>query len=105
MSKVVSCIFEPEPEQWGLRGDPFLWEYLKERYQTVAFPYSIQMFCEDLDGVFEELIGEFPVSGKDYYIEQFAKKHVGMSTGWLSGAFWRNTAIPLLLRRLEQVNQ
>ena len=105
MNQFVSGIFEPEPDQWGLRGDPFLGEYLMERDQTVVFPYSIQMFREDLYGIFEELIGEFPVSGKDYYVEQFAEKHVGMSTGWLSGTFWRNTAIPLLLRRLEQANQ
>ena len=30
-TKSVSAIFDPEPLQWGLRGDPFLWEYLKEQ--------------------------------------------------------------------------
>ena len=32
----VSIIFTPEPDQWGLRGDPFLWQLLKERYQAGA---------------------------------------------------------------------
>ena len=35
----VSIIFTPEPDQWGLRGDPFLWQLLKERYQAVELPY------------------------------------------------------------------
>lgn len=36
----VSIIFTPEPDQWGLRGDPFLWQLLKERYQAVELPYT-----------------------------------------------------------------
>ena len=38
-------------------------------------------------------------------VDQFAKTHVGMSTGWISGDFWQATAIPLLMKRLEQANR
>ena len=27
--KKVSSIFEKVPEKWGLRGDPYFWDYLK----------------------------------------------------------------------------
>ena len=37
--RYVSVIFTPEPGQWGLRGDPFLWRLLKERYQAAELPY------------------------------------------------------------------
>lgn len=37
-------------------------------------------------------------------MERFAKTHVGMSTGWVSGDFWLDTAIPLLMERLERAN-
>lgn len=103
-AKYVASIFVSEPDQWGLRGDPFLWEYLKEQYQTVSLPYSPKVFREDIFRVFAELTGELPARGKQYYVASFAKTHVGMSTGWLSGDFWIDTAIPLLLERLERSN-
>lgn len=104
-AKCVALIFDPEPDQWGLRGDPFLWEYLKERYRGVNLPYSPQALREDVLHIFAELTGELPAPGEHYYVEQFAKTHVGMSTGWLSGDFWRDTAIPLLMERLEQAGR
>ena len=47
-TKSVSTIFDPEPLQWGLRGDPFLWEYLKEQYQDMPLPYSAKTLREDI---------------------------------------------------------
>lgn len=104
-TKSVALIFDPEPYQWGLRGDPFLWQLLKKRYQAVELPYSPETLREDILSVFRSLTDELPESGKDCYVEQFAKTHVGMSTGWLCGDFWIGTAIPLLIERLEQANQ
>ncbi len=34
----VSEIFEEEPMQWGLRGDPFLWRELKDRFKNTEMP-------------------------------------------------------------------
>ena len=104
-AEFVACIFEPEPVQWGLRGDPFMWQLLKERYQTVELPYSPKVLREEILRVFADLTGELPKPGKHYYVDQFAKTHVGMSTGWISGDFWQATAIPLLMGRLEQANR
>ena len=103
-TKSVSAIFDSDPLQWGLRGDPFLWEYLKEQYQNVQLPYSPKALREDVLRTFFTLTGALPAPGEDYFVEQFAQTHVGMSTGWLSGDFWLNTAIPLLIQRLEQTN-
>ena len=100
----VSIIFTPEPDQWGLRGDPFLWQLLKEQYQTVELPYPPKVLREEILRIFADLTGELPEPGKHYYVNQFAKTHVGMSTGWISGDFWQATAIPLLMERLEQTN-
>lgn len=103
-TKSVSTIFDPEPLQWGLRGDPFLWEYLKEQYQDTPLPYSPKALQEDVLRIFSTLTGALTAPGEDYFVEQFAQTHVGMSTGWLSGDFWLNTAIPLLMQRLEHAN-
>ena len=81
-AEFVACIFEPEPVQWGLRGDPFLWRLLKERYQAVELPYPPNVLREEILHIFADLTGELPEPGKHYYVDQFAKTHVGMSTGW-----------------------
>ena len=36
----VSQVFDPKPEQWGLRGDPYLWDELKEKLEHVELPES-----------------------------------------------------------------
>ena len=66
---------------------------------------SPEALREDILRVFADLTGELPAPGKHYYVDQFAKTHVGMSTGWISGDFWQATAIPLLMERLEQANR
>ena len=100
----VSAIFDPEPAQWGLRGDPFLWHYLKECYALVKLPYPPEKFWEDVFRLFIDLTGEAPAPGGQYFIEKFAKGHVGMSTGFLSGDFWLDQGLPMLLSRLEDQN-
>lgn len=45
-----------------------------------------------------------PNAGEICFVPEFAKKHVGMSTGGISADFWLGTAIPLLVERLEQLN-
>ena len=37
----VSEIFV-ELEQWGLRGDPLLWKYLKNYYAAIELPYPVK---------------------------------------------------------------
>ena len=103
--RYVSVIFTPEPDQWGLRGDPFLWQLLKERYQAVELPYPPKVLREEILRIFAGLTGELPAPDKRYYVERFAKTHVGMSTGWISGGFWLDTDIPLLMERLERANR
>ena len=79
--------------------------FLKERYQAVELPYPPNVLREEILHIFADLTGELPEPGKHYYVDQFAKTHVGMSTGWISGDFWQATAIPLLMERLEQANR
>ena len=31
----LSVIFEEKPERWGLRGDPYFWDYLKDRAENM----------------------------------------------------------------------
>ena len=100
----VSVIFTTEPERWGLRGDPLLWQLLKMRYQTTKLPYPPEKLPEDIAKIVEGLIGEEPRSGQIYKVEQFSRVHVGMSTGMIAWDYWLEKAIPLLRERLERAN-
>lgn len=68
-AEFVDDIFEPEPIQWGLRGDLFLWQLLKERYQTVELPYPPNVLREEIFRIFADLTGELPEPGKHYYVD------------------------------------
>ena len=88
----------------GSSGRPFPVAASEGSYQAVELPYPPNVLREEILRIFADLIGEPPKPGKHYYVDQFAKTHVGMSTGWISGDFWQATAIPLLMERLEQTN-
>ena len=95
----LSKIFEEEPENWGFRGDPYFWDYLKERAESMD-----RISSDELEKWIKEEY--FSVSGKaltDEYgdfvvIKQFA--HGGMSSGGVDNLWWINTGIPLLKSRL-----
>lgn len=105
MKHCVSEIFAERPKRWGLRGDPFLWERLEKRYDTVAAPYPSEELRRGIMQELERLFGKAPSAGAFCFVPEFAKKHVGMSTGGISADFWLDTAIPLLVRRLERLNR
>ena len=97
----LSDIFEEKPKQWGFRGDPYFWDYLKERAK------EMDMLSPD---ALEEWIGAqyLAVTGKvltDVYgdfavVEQF--KHGGMSSGGVDNLWWKEKGIPLLKSRLPR---
>ena len=91
MNHFVSEIFA-EPETWGLRGDPFLWEYLKKYYADIEIPYSIEQFHSEILLTFQEFTGRPLEKGEQYMASEFAKVHAGMSTGQLDGSFWIDKA-------------
>ena len=62
-------------------------------------PPSSEAMKELLERTFEELVGVPVTSTADPYVERYA--HGGMSSGRVSMKFWRDTALPLLLRRSQ----
>ena len=94
-----SELFEPEPETWGLRGDPFLWREMKEHFGDKEIPekegdlaFSLFRYCSD------RLKISINMSDKAY-VEDFAKG--GMSSGEVSCKWWRETGISLLTSRAD----
>ena len=95
----LSKIFEEKPKRWGFRSDPYFWDHLKERAESMDLisPDELEKWIK------AEYLS---VSGKaltDKYmdfavVEQFA--HGGMSSGGVDNQWWVETGIPLLKSRL-----
>lgn len=95
----VSEIFNEKPERWGLRGDPYLWEDMKEEFASVPISVSAEEFREMFYAAFEKLVKVPLTPGISPYCSEYA--HGGMSSGKISGDFWIGTALPLLIDRLK----
>jgi len=94
----VAELFNDEPAQWGLRGDPYLWQELKERFKNTAMPSSKEAVEQLLVEGYESVTGHSIDDQGGIYIERLA--HGGMSSGCISAQFWKNRGIPILLERV-----
>lgn len=99
----LSVIFDPEPESWGFRGDPYFWRYLKKRVARVDLPVDPARLERFIREEHYRLSGTRLAPGSIAIVEAFA--HGGMTSGGLSGAFWTKYAIPLLKERLVRANE
>jgi len=95
--KFVSKYFDPEPVQWGLRGDPHLWRDMKQKTATTNIPTTGDAFEKLLLKLFNELTGEVPQKGKDIYVPKY--ETIGMSKGMISSDFWLDNGFSLLIQR------
>lgn len=99
-------LFIPKPPRWGLRGDPYLWADFETHFNTTHYTnlheYSSADFKELLLQIFHTLTGQvldYLEGNEVIFIEAYDKG--GMSSGCVSGKFWLETGIPLLLERFE----
>ena len=98
----LSVIFKEKPQRWGFRGDPYFWDYLKERAEKmeVLSPGELEEWIkkEYLTVSGKALTNEY---GDFAVVKQFA--HGGMSSGGLDNEWWMQEGIPLLKSRLEKL--
>ena len=100
----LSVIFEERPKQWGFRGDPYFWDHLKRRAESMDLlsPDELEKWIRD---EYYSLSGK-PLTDKymDFAIvKQFA--HGGMSSGGVDNLWWLDKGIPLLKKRLEKLGK
>jgi len=95
--KPVSSLFQVPPAQWGLRGDPFLWEEMVSTIGALPLPENDVEFASLFSETFEHIVGHSLTFQANVFVERFA--HGGMSSGYVSLEFWREEAFPLLMRR------
>jgi hypothetical protein len=99
---VLADLFEPAPDQWGLRGDLFLWMELRQVLCHCELSGTLdrdpECTVEDrLVAAVATLTGTNLGERRDVYVRRYARG--GMSSGMVSCAHWHVTLIPLLARR------
>ncbi|AQP51998.1 hypothetical protein [Tessaracoccus flavescens] len=97
---MLSSLFIPEPEQWGLRGDPHAWAALKEHLSTTAIPSDAAETNRLLRAAFKAVVGadlDDPETPETVFRDEFA--HGGTTSGHVHLPTWRTRLIPLLLTR------
>lgn len=96
---VMMHLFEPEPIQWGFRGDPWVWRAMRDRCPAREPRSSAEAFVL-LRRLFVEVVG---VALADPDLPQWVHRpefgHGGMSSGVVSLSAWREHLMPLLEER------
>ena len=96
---IIENIFNPTPKQWGLRGDPYLWESLRNHFEQVGLPREIDEFEIELIKLFKSKTSKSIFDKESVFVEGYA--HGGMSSGHISIDKWRDEFIPLLMERFS----
>jgi hypothetical protein len=93
-------LFEPEPEQWGLRGDPYAWTTMRELVRDRPRPADTGELTQELVDAFARAVGarlDDPMTREPVHVVEFA--HGGMSSGMVDPSAWRDRILPLLVER------
>ncbi|HOX14935.1 MAG TPA: hypothetical protein PLP18_02290 [Smithellaceae bacterium] len=98
--ETVSCLMTPKPQQWSLRGDPYLWEEMFNHLATTKIPEKINDLIAIIEKAFIELTAHPITYSDNIYIDKH--NHGGMSSGYIDPLFWKNKVIPLLVERYEK---
>ncbi len=101
MNKDLLLIFDNKPEQWGLRGDPYLWSEMREAFAGRSLEISEKDLANEVCKYYEKAVGEPLKYDSQVYVERFA--HGGMSSGYVSGEFWICRGIPKLIDSFRRV--
>jgi hypothetical protein len=95
--KSLAQLFEEEPWQWGMRGDPHLWREMKGTLGSAVYPNTEEQLVALLEQAYEQLTALPLTHPEPIYVERY--NHGGMSGGYVSPQFWLEKAIPLLRAR------
>jgi hypothetical protein len=95
----MADLFDPEPEGWGLRGDPYLWRALRTHLSGADVPTSVDEVISHLRTAFSELVGVDLARDPQSSVYRADFAHGGMSSGMICLDTWRERLMPLLAER------
>ena len=92
-------LFSPRPDDWELRGDPYLWDELSAYLAEVEVPNSANAARQIIVTAIETLTGASLAEAGMVKIDRYPDD--GMSGRHVSLRFWNETALPLLMSRFR----
>ena len=99
----VGLLFDPPPGTWGLRGDPGFWAEMRDHLAAHPLPPESGTLSAMIADSFAALTGVALSDASDALpVPRLDQGRGGLSAGLVSGPFWRDTAVPLLLSRHAQ---
>lgn len=102
MPAVIGDLFLDRPDQWGMRGDTYLWDEMAAALAHDPLPASDAALHVKLADVFRNLTGT-ALSDPWEMLKVERLAHGGMSSGCVYREFWLERAIPLLTGRAGQL--
>lgn len=103
MSEGMSDLFEREPEQWGLRADPWVWAAMRTRLATTSVPPGTSAVQRLLLDTFAEVVGVDlsvdPLPDELQLVHRHEAAGGGGSSGFVDALRWQRRLIPLLVSR------
>ncbi|SFG29626.1 hypothetical protein [Pontibacter chinhatensis] len=97
---MLDYLLSKEPNNWDLRGDPYLWQELRNYLKHESEPETEAELEAVLIKGFEIFTGASPATGKEIFVEKFS--HGGTSSGFVCCDFWLRKGFPFLLEAFRQ---
>jgi len=98
-------LLEPAPRPWGLRGDPVLFDAIKQVVADLPLPASEAALRDTFETTFEVLTGTPLADAPDHlHVAATRRKNGGMSNGIVSAVYWRDKILPALIERFHAAN-
>ncbi len=103
--KLIESIFENEPGQWGLRGDPHMWQELRKSLNDLKESINQIEFEEELEKRFNGIVQQKgkQTSNETVWFESFPQ--LGMSGGSISLSWWQETGLPLIKNKYKEIKK
>ncbi|AKS45440.1 hypothetical protein SAMN05444287_0534 [Octadecabacter temperatus] len=99
----IERIFSTVQTRWGLRGDPLLWDAIKQRMILRGLPDTADQFAAQLAQDYFEIVGQHLDESDDFVgVTTLRRENGGMSNGMVSPKAWREGLMPLLLSRFNE---
>jgi hypothetical protein len=98
-SRNISSLFHNEPKQWGLRGDPYLWDEMRLESTNVKLLENEILMKEYFYELFYKLTGYEITKNREIFIERYPYFIAGgISCGW-----WIVNGIPFIMERYKKI--
>lgn len=98
----IERVFSTVQACWGLRGDPILWETIKQRVIERGLPESPDQFSAQLAQDYADIVGRPLDDNNDFVaVKSLHTDRGGMSNGMISPQAWRESLLPLLITRFK----